>query len=73
MAVRDAVKSKYAILSKFGILMIAAILFIPLIPRIIVPLFTRIAKKKSDYHHEGYIELETNVLTMRTVMSRAFF
>ena len=32
MAERDAGTSKYAILSKFGILMIAAILFIPLIP-----------------------------------------
>ena len=38
-----------------------------------VPLFTRITKRKTDYHHDGYIELETDPLAFRTVASRAFF
>ncbi|MHA1638426.1 MAG: hypothetical protein ACTSUB_10480 [Candidatus Thorarchaeota archaeon] len=52
---------------------IGCILLVPIIPRITVPLFSRITKRGSDYHHDGYIELETEQLGFRKVVSRAFF
>lgn len=50
--------------------LLGSIILIPIIPRIVVPLFTK--TKMSDVR-EGFIELDSDPLLFRTVVSRAIF
>jgi len=53
--------------------LLGSIILIPIVPRIVVPLFTKITKTSISGVHEGFIEYESDPLFSKTVFSRAIF